>query len=90
MNETDAWFTGQSDETESKLGYHDQAGHPSEANVGFGFERPFGNTVARGVVYSSGYLAIYSEWTHAVFLKFIADEILPHTHTDTEGEQQML
>jgi hypothetical protein len=86
LNDEQTWYTGDSDDDGTTLGYHDQAGHPAGANVGLGFSRSWRSTGCRGVVYESGYVAIYRDWTAAVAIKFVAEEILPHARADSQQQ----
>jgi len=90
-DEFDTWYVGTSEgDDRAKLAYHDAATRPEDATVGLGFERVWRNTVARGVVYDSGYIAIYSPWTHSVFLEFLDEEILPFAHPVDDDFQAKL
>jgi hypothetical protein len=85
LDDEQTWYVGDSDVDGTTLRYHDAAGQSGDANVGIGFERSWQTTGARGVVYESGYVAIYREWTPAVGIEFVAEEILPHAYEhDTE------
>lgn len=89
--EFDTWYVGNSEgDDRAQLAYHNAATRPQDATVGLGFERAWQHTVARGVIYESGYIAIYSPWTHSVFLKFLDEEILPFARAVDSGVQSEL
>lgn len=50
-----------------------------DANIGVGFKTPWRSTVVRGIIYGSGYLAVYapSSWGSAQFARFVDEEIVP-------------
>ncbi|PSP80151.1 hypothetical protein BRC81_02880 [Halobacteriales archaeon QS_1_68_20] len=91
----DTWMVGRDDGEGARISYHQDA-HPTdarEATIGLGFERDWRGTVARGVVYRSGYVAIWRDWTHAVFCRFVEQELLPFAFVpedDEEAEQTTL
>jgi len=79
--DVEAWYVGATDGDEkAALTYHEAATAPEDATVGLGFTRTWQETAVRGVIYESGYIAVYSAWTHAVFLEFLADAVLPYAH----------
>jgi hypothetical protein len=89
----DTWMVGTDYGDGSTIHYNADADseHAGEANIGLGFELSWNDVVAEGVIYESGYLAIYSEWTSAVFLQFVEDAVLPHTFVgDNDSQQQTL
>jgi len=88
----DTWMTGTDYGDASSIDYHNAADDPRKANIGLGFELRWNGTVAKGVVYESGYVAIWEEWTAAVFCEFIASELLPHAYVpeDDDTEQATL
>jgi hypothetical protein len=51
------------------------------ANTGVGFSAAFGGTVFKGVIYESGYVAVWRDIDAGGFLDFIAQEILPFSET---------
>jgi len=89
LDDDQTWYAGDSDDDGTTLGYYDGAGNPSSANVGVGFSRSWETAGVSGVVYESGYVALYRDWTATVGVKFVAEEILPHVYGDN-GEQTQL
>jgi hypothetical protein len=67
--------------------YHDAADTTATPSIGVGFARTWNGAVIRGVVYASGYLALYNVEDAATFVGFVADDVLPHTRMD---EQEVL
>lgn len=91
----DTWMVGSNpDGTGTSIDYN-QAALPhkaTEASIGLGFEAAYQGTVAKGVVYASGYLAIWEDWPTRQFATFVEGEILPHASTpeDDDDEQTTL
>lgn len=80
------WLKGVEEEPEDdddpggvSFDYHARAETGGDhADVGVGFRLRWGGMVARGVAYSSGYVAVYNASTAGEFVEFAAEEILPH------------
>lgn len=89
LDDDQTWYVGDSDDDGTTLEYYEGADNPGSANVGVGFSRPWETTGVSGVVYEGGYIALYRDWTAAVGVRFVADEILPHVCGD-DGEQTQL
>jgi hypothetical protein len=49
----------------------------AEATVGLGFIVEWDGTYGRGVVYRSGYVGLYSNWSEPVAVDFVNQELLP-------------
>lgn len=76
------WLKGEKpapDSDAAALAYNASADVDGQANIGVGFNLRWSGSVARGVVYESGYLALYSAETETAFMSFIRDEILEHS-----------
>lgn len=87
----DVWMNGTDDGERSAIGYHERADASQRPNIGIGFVRAHGNTVQRGVVYESGYVALYNCNSAAAFVSFVAECILPFCYrADDGGTQQTL
>lgn len=89
----DTWMVGADNMDGSSIDYNGNADVEDApgANIGLGFELSWNDVVAEGVIYESGYLAIYSEWTSAVFLQFVEAAVLPQTFVgDDDSQQQTL
>lgn len=64
----------------TSIQYHESANEqPGAASIGLGFKRSWSGTIVRGVVYSSGYVALYSANNPAEALGFVASELHPYT-----------
>jgi hypothetical protein len=87
----DVWMAGSDARAGTNMAYHGAAADADEpATIGLGFKRPWSGTLMKGVVYASGYVALYSARTPADGLGFVADEILPYTEPwdpDEHGDQ---
>lgn len=89
------WMVG-TDDGAAELRYHHHAkvADAARANIGVGFELAWNNTVAEGVMYESGYVAVFNDsWGPRKFAAFIRDLVLPHAEVpedDEEGEQSTL
>lgn len=89
----DTWMVGGDDGTGASIQYHEKATDAREASIGLGFELAWDGSVANGVVYASGYLAIWNEWPTNRFVRFVDEEIGPYANPmeeDDDGEQQFL
>lgn len=89
----DVWMTAAGDDDRTAIDYHDAASSASEPTIGLGFKRPWNGTVERGVVYASGYVAVYSTSTASTFVEFVESELLPFASVYTgedESDQQTL
>lgn len=91
------WFSGEKErtgETEPNnvaMGYGVDA-NDDGGNVGVGFHLPWEGTVARGVLWASGYVALYrSTWDSTMFARFVREEVLPVAEiVQDESEQATL
>ena len=83
----DVWMCAEGDDEQTVMKYGDAA-TPSDAgtaNTGVGFSAAFGGTVFKGVIYESGYVAVWRDIDAGGFLDFVAQEILPFAETvDTD------
>lgn len=93
----DTWMVSERDGPDAvSIDYHDHAhrGRAGDANIGLGFVLSWRGQVAKGVLYASGYLAIWESWTSATFCEFVDSEVLPHAYVldddDEPGEQATL
>lgn len=85
----DVWMVGSDDDQGASIDYHDRASPDEKPTIGMGFERPWSGTVERGVVYASGYVAVYSSNTASAFVRFVEEELLPYCETESEDSQQV-
>ena len=98
----DAWnvshsrdFGGGKEKT--SIDYHDAADIESarDGTIGLGFEYMWDDTFVEGVIYESGYVAIYSNgFIEELFAKWVREEVLPFLEIDLgeddESEQTTL
>lgn len=71
---------GDDDSGGTRLDYHNRADLDEEpADLAVGFRHRWGGSLARGVVYSSGYLALYNVTMPGAFLSFAEEEVLEYT-----------
>jgi len=97
-NAPDVWFSGSKAETEDDLDPDDvdmaygRDANQAGGNVGVGFRTSWNGRRIKGIMYASGYLAVYSDWVDTTaFAQFVREEVLPHTETpDGEGGQATL
>ncbi|QLH78642.1 hypothetical protein HZS55_15690 [Halosimplex rubrum] len=75
----DVWMRGADGGDGATIDYHQQASADEPATIGFGFTRPWNNTVMEGVVYESGYVAVYNEDMPSAFVRFVEEELLAFT-----------
>lgn len=81
----DVWMTGADSGDGARIAYHDRADDADVPTIGLGFERPWDGTAVKGVVFASGYIALYSASSASRAVRFIADELLPYCSDDEEG-----
>lgn len=84
----DVWMRGADGGDGASIDYHQQASADEPATIGFGFTRPWNGTVMEGVVYESGYVAVYNESRPAPFVRFLTEELLNYVEVPDEGAAQ--
>lgn len=84
----DAWMTGEDDGESTAMQYHDAADVETRPTIGLGFVRPWNGTVEKGVVYASGYVAVYTSDSATSFVQFVRDEVLPYASAGDDGGVQ--
>jgi len=87
----DVWLNAADGGDGARIDYHQQADPEQKATIGLGFERPWNGTVMRGVVYESGYCAVYNCSRPTEFVRFVEEELLPFCDDDDgDAAQQLL
>lgn len=83
------WNVGQKDRDDNvEIHYHEPANEFSgDANIGLGFSRSWDNMPVRGIVYASGYIALFSVHSASGFVRFVDECILPYA--ETSGSSQV-
>lgn len=86
---SDVWMAGDKVGDAVNIRYHNtRESDAQNVSIGLGFERTYEGSVARGIVYAKGYVAIWRDWPVSTFLQFVADELLPYAERfDYEAEQ---
>lgn len=86
---SDVWMAGDRVGESVNIRYHStQESDAANVSIGLGFERSYEGSVARGIVYESGYVACWRNWSPSKFVRFVVDEILPFCEEfDYEAEQ---
>jgi hypothetical protein len=86
----DTWLVGTDDGEGVSMDYNEQAevADANKANVGLGFTVSWNSVVGEGVLYGSGYIAIYSSWGSSVFAEFVKENVLPHSVLDDDADGQ--
>lgn len=74
---------------ETTIDYHRSADLDSatDGTIGLGFEYFWDDTRVEGIVYESGYVALYSDTISEVFGAWVRQEVLPHLYVPDEGEE---
>lgn len=74
------------------IAYGDAADPDVRPSAGLGFQGSWGHGRTRGVIYPSGYVALYSASSPSAFCRFVVDEILAYCEPpeDEDGEQSTL
>jgi len=90
----DAWNVSRSRDygggkEETSIDYHDAANidDAQKGTLGLGFQYFWGDTRVRGIVYESGYVAMYRDMVTIEFAKWLREEVLPFLRVD-RGEQR--
>ncbi|QLH81011.1 hypothetical protein [Halosimplex pelagicum] len=82
------WMRGADGGDGASIDYHQQASADEPATIGFGFSRPWNGTVMQGVVYESGYVAVYNEDRPTAFVRFLEEELLDYAAPEDDDGQQ--
>lgn len=103
QDDLDVWLVGRKELDEDGLerqavnmDYNDPtaAQLATDANVGLGFRTAWNSTMVRGVLYASGYLALYDNGVGPIqFARFVREEVIPHAYVpgpEDEPEQATL
>jgi len=94
QDDPDVWFTGADVDgrDDVRMDYHAAASLGSTAdapNIGVGFDIPWQGTTMRGIVYASGYVALFEETAGPVqFATFVRDEVLPFAANPEDDDEQ--
>lgn len=73
------------DDVEMAYGARARRQAAKNAEVGVGFTTPWQGTTVKGVLFASGYVAIYEDtWGPVQFARFVGDAILPHASVPDE------
>lgn len=78
------------DEDSVSIEYHEAAEGHTEPTIGFGFSRPWSNRVYSGVVWDSGYVAVYNTDVPSNFVRFVEEQILPYAEAVEDPQQQLI
>lgn len=87
---TDVSMKAAEDEDSVSIEYHEAAKGHTEPTIGFGFSRPWSNTVNSGVVWDSGYVAVYNTEAPSSFVRFVDEQILPFCEVLDDPQQQLI
>jgi hypothetical protein len=79
------WLNAADGGNGTRIDYHEDASEDLRATIGLGFKRLWSGTLMEGVVYESGYIALYTCSVPSDAVRFIEEEILPHAYVD-EGD----
>jgi hypothetical protein len=63
----------------------DQLERDAEYISGVGFRYDWSGDIVRGVIYESGYVALYTRFTEAQFGRWLADHVIPYSYSDVEA-----
>lgn len=91
----DAWnvsksqvFDADGEAEKTTIDYHDAADleQATRGTVGLGFDYFWSDRHMRGIVYESGYVALYSDCLTEVFAEWFRQDILPYLYDAGDGE----
>lgn len=80
---SETWLAGTETDDATVMAYG-EASLSESADIGLGFERAWEGYVLRGVVYSTGYLAVFEELSDPQFLRFVTEELVPFGFVEEE------
>jgi len=63
----------------------DQLERDDEHISGVGFRYDWSGNIVRGVIYESGYVALYNHFTEEAFGRWLADHVIPYSYSDVEA-----
>lgn len=84
----DVWMTTTEDADGTEIAYHDTVDRDTEPTLGVGFERQWNGDVYTGVVFRSGYVAVYDAEMPATFVRYAAEEVLPHAFVQQDPDDE--
>lgn len=84
------WMRGADAGDGATIEYHEACNVDDSATIGLGFNRAWRGTVMHGVVYDSGYVALYNCNVASRAVRFIEDELLPFTDVIEDDFQAVL
>lgn len=86
---TDVWMAGDRVGDSVNIRYHStETSDAANVNIGLGFERTYAGSTYRGIVYESGYLAVWRDCPPGEFLTFVAEEVEPYCERFVPEENQ--
>lgn len=85
----DTWMVGEDDVDGTSITYHDDTDDAMDPTIGVGFEREWSGSYVEGVIYRSGYVALYDVDSAVGFVTFVESEVLPYAFVqDDDGSRQ--
>lgn len=89
---SETWLAGSRDDGDATVMAYGDASDGEASDIGLGFERAWEGFILRGVVYESGYVAVFEDLGSTAFLRFVTAELVPFGFVpdDGDGEQTTL
>lgn len=90
---SDTWMAGSKDDGSGTVMAYGEASEDAKSDIGLGFERSWQGYMLQGVVFASGYVAVYEDLGNTAFLRFVTETLVPHGYVpddDADDEQQTL
>lgn len=84
----DVWMAGSNQADGTSINYRDSVDDDVEPTIGLGFVRPWEGYAFKGVIYESGYVAIYNTNSATQFIRFVDEEILPYVRQAENDEEE--
>lgn len=85
---SETWLAGSRDDADGTVMAYGEASDDEPADIGLGFERAWEGYMLRGVVYRTGFVALYEDLGDTGFLRFVTDELLPHASVPDDDPEQ--
>lgn len=90
---SETWMAGTKDDDHGTVMAYGEASENAASDIGLGFERGWEGYLLQGVVFASGYVAVYEDLGKSAFLRFVTETLLPHGFVpddNGDGEQTTL
>jgi hypothetical protein len=74
---SDTWLAGSKTNGDSTVMAYGEASEHEPSDIGLGYEKAWEGYILRGVIYQSGFVAVYEDLDPGAFLRFATEEVVP-------------